>query len=266
MMKKTVWFLFLSALAFSCLDEPDCFSLNNNLIGISFKKLVDGKADTIFFSSVTADGTDSVFVENSLVTGIDKLPLNYYTDQTVFHFSGLNGSYDLHLGYSAKTQLVSEDCGERFVLTNMKALEHTFDSLRQLSTTPKRNDGTGAQFEVYRCPNRSQVKLKFTSEVSIAAISTDYQTNILYSDAPVSTIRIPLNILATSSTINFEFTDGTTRSITIGYVIGQETLFSVCGEQYIISDINVMSTDFSSPNVIRSTTQDPPQTNIEISL
>src|SRR5688500_13476479 len=99
MLKKTCWFVFLMMLAISCLDEPECFSLNNNVIGIAFKKMSDSQADTVIFFSVWAEGTDSVFRTSVALTGIDKLPLNYYQNETIFHFEGLDKTYDLHLGY-----------------------------------------------------------------------------------------------------------------------------------------------------------------------
>jgi hypothetical protein len=266
MLKRAVWFLILTAIGFSCLDEPDCFSLNNNVIGISFKKMSDGKADTVYFESVTADGTTTVFLENSLVTGIDKLPLNYYTGETVFHFTALGRTYDLPLTYTARTQLVSEDCGERFVLTNMKLGEHSFDSVRALSTTPKRSDGTGAQFEVFRCPNRSRVKLRFAEAVTITSISTDYDANILYNSEPLTVLTLPLNLAAGTSTINFQFDDGTSRSITIGHTNAKDTFFSACGEQDVLSDISVISTSFSAHTIVNNSTQDPPVTNIAITF
>src|SRR5688572_21067283 len=104
MLKKTAWFVFLLVAGVSCLDEPDCYSLNNNVIGISFKKLSDNKADTLFVKRLIAGGTDSIFHENVFITKVDRLPLNYYENETVFHFEGVNKTYDLHLKYSAKAQ------------------------------------------------------------------------------------------------------------------------------------------------------------------
>jgi hypothetical protein len=266
MFKRAGWFLFLVAIGFSCLDEPDCFSLNNNVIGIAFKKMSDGKADTVFFSRIWADGTERTFVENSLLTGKDTLPLNYYTNETVFHFEGLGRTFDLPVKYSAKTQLVSEECGERFVLTGLSIDGHTFDSVRVLSRTPKRSDGSGTHLEIYRCPNRSQVKLRFASEVTITSIATNYDADILFSNEPLTVLNIPLNVAANSSTINFQFSDGTSRSITLSHVNGKQTFFNACGEQDVLSEISVVNTDFSTHSIINASTQDPPVTNIALTF
>ena len=266
MLKRTVWFVFLMMLALSCLDEPDCFSLNNNVIGISFKKLTDSKADTVFFSSVIADGTGYEFWGSAVRTGIDTMRLNYYQNETIFHFTGLGRDYDLHLTYSARTQLVSEKCGERFVLTGLKVASHNFDSLRLISSTPGRMDARHVNLEVYRCPNTSQVKLKFASAVTITSISTDYDAAILFSDEPTTTINIPLNINAPTSTINFQFSDGTTKTITLSHSGTTRTLFNACGEQTILYEYQVMSSNFTFINPLYDSVQDPPRTNFEITL
>ncbi|HEY9488025.1 MAG TPA: hypothetical protein VIQ51_06835, partial [Chryseosolibacter sp.] len=54
MIKKCVWALIILFITAACLDEPDCYLLNNQLIGISFKKLSDSTTDTLF---VTGLGT-----------------------------------------------------------------------------------------------------------------------------------------------------------------------------------------------------------------
>lgn len=266
MIKRTAWFLLLVAIGSSCLDEPDCFSLNNNVIGISFRKLSDGKPDTVFFSRIWADGAQKTFVENSLITGNDSLPLNYFANETLIHFEGLGRTFDLPVKYSAQAQFVSEECGERFVLTGMRIDGHTFDSVRVLSRTPKRSKTAGTHFEIYRCPNRSQAKLRFASAVSITSISTNYEADILYSPEPLTVINIPLNSAGSSSTIDFQFADGSTRSITIGHVNGKATFFNACGEQDVLSEISVIDTNFSGHNVINASTQDPPVTNIALTF
>ena len=266
MMKKTIWFVFLLVTGISCLDEPACYSLNNNIIGIAFKKLSDNKADTLFFYTITAEGTDKAFGNDVLLTGIDKLPLNFYQNETVFHFEGLDKVYDLQLGYSAKSQFVSQECGERFVLTKLKALVYSFDSIRVINPTPKRGDGGGTHLEIYRCPNTSRVKIKFSTAVTISSITTlGYEGAVLFSSAPATTVNVPLNTADQTSTIEFVI-GGVTKTLTIGYQRKQQTLFSTCGPQEVLSDFEVISTTFSSATVIRKTIQDPPQTNLEITL
>src|SRR5688572_1373318 len=128
MIKHTRWFIFFLLMAVSCLDEPDCFSLNNNIIGISFKKMLTGAADTVAVLSIKAEGFDSLFAEERLINGIS-LPLNYFQQNTSFIFEGVDKqTHYLNLDYSAKAQFVSEECGERFVLADLKIGSHDFDS------------------------------------------------------------------------------------------------------------------------------------------
>ena len=265
MIKTTGWFIFFLLLAVACLDQPECFSLNNNIIGISFRKLSDNKADTVFFHTITADGTDSVFRTDNLMNGLD-LPLNFYKDTTTYYFDGLNGADSIRLNYSARTQFVSAECGERFVLENLRILSHSFDSIRVLNTTPKANRSVGTNLEIYRCPNTSSIKIRFSAEVTITSITTDYPTAILFTSETIETINIPLNTASSASAIQFEFSDGTSKQLSLAYNRTMQTLFSVCGPQTILSDFEVLSTTFSTVEVKRNTIQDPPLTNLEITL
>lgn len=265
MVKKAGWFVFFALLASSCLDEPECFSLNNNIVGISFRRLSTGGADTVFFKAIRAEGTDSVFVENAVLTNIN-LPLNYYQNQTIYRFEGLTLNHTLQLDYTAKAQFVSVDCGERFILSQLRPSSETFDSLRLIGDTPKRARQNGTNLEIYRCPNTSQVELRFAQAVKITSGSTmGYTAPLLLSTAEVTTLAIPLNIEADESTIRLSF-DSVVKTITISYSRSESTLFSKCGPQTVLSDFQIVSSDFTSARVIRSTIQDPLLTNIEITF
>lgn len=140
MIKKGGCFLFCILIAASCLDEPDCFSLNNYIIGISFKKLVDSKADTVAFTRIRTVAPEVIFTGDTVSKIF--LPLNYFENETSFLFESPDKTRLLSLGYSSKAQFVSENCGERFVLSDLKILKHSFDSVRVLSDTPAREGGT----------------------------------------------------------------------------------------------------------------------------
>jgi hypothetical protein len=264
MLKKSGWFLFFVILASSCLDEPDCFSLNNNIVGIAFRKISDGQADTVFFKQIAVDGTDSVY-NNTLFTAID-LPLNYYQHETAYHFEGLTTTYDLHFGYTAKTQFVSEDCGERFVLSDLVVTAPAFDSLRLMATTPKRERQTGTHLYIYRCPNTSRIELRFAAPVTITNASADFPGQFLLNTAAVTTQEVPLNPTADQSTIRLNFGDLGEKFLTVSYSRKDSTLFKVCGPQTVLSNIDIVSTDFTSATSIRKTIQDPLLTNIEITF
>lgn len=140
MIKKSIWFLLVVLMGSACLDEPDCFSLNNYIIGISFKKLSDSTQDTARFTSISVE-EPAILFEDDTISKIN-LPLNYFENETTFLFDNPERPHFLRLGYISQVQLVSENCGERFVLSNLEVLEHSFDSVRVISRDPAREGGT----------------------------------------------------------------------------------------------------------------------------
>ena len=133
MIKKIGIFLCYTLIASACLDDPDCFSLNNHIVGLTFKNKSDGKAATITFTGINAEGSDSVFTA-SLNTVF--IPLNYFKNETTFYFKQQATSDTLQLSYKAQPQFVSPDCGERYVLSELKVTYHTFDSVHVANAVP----------------------------------------------------------------------------------------------------------------------------------
>lgn len=140
MVKKSAWVLVFTLLASACLDEPDCFSLNNYFIGISFRKLTDSSADTVGFTGIRVTEPPIIFVGDTVSKVY--LPLNYFENETTFLFENPDKTQVLRLGYTSLAQFVSENCGERFVLSDLKVLEYAFDSVRVVNTIPSRDRGT----------------------------------------------------------------------------------------------------------------------------
>lgn len=138
MIRSFIWLIFFVCVTVSCLDEPECFGLNNNIAGITFKNLADGTAATVYFVSVTGEGAQVVLLANAK-SGKLSLPLNFYGDSTSFSLQTLDSSYQLVLKYTAQAQYVSKECGERFVLGNLEVLRHSFDSVRLVNRTPGRD-------------------------------------------------------------------------------------------------------------------------------
>ena len=117
---------------------------------------------------------------------------------------------------------------------------------------------------MFRCPNTSRLKLRFASAVTITAIQTDY-ASVAAPTGAVTTVLLPLNTAQPQSTINFSFSDGTTRKLVLTYERVLDTLFHACGEQVVIGELTLApETNFSKATVVRKTIQDPNQTNIEI--
>ena len=92
MIRKVAQYSFFALLAVSCLDKPDCYNLNNNVIGISFRKIADNRADTVALLGITVNGTDSVFYPDVLATGLE-LPLDVLSAESnvSFQFLGISG-------------------------------------------------------------------------------------------------------------------------------------------------------------------------------
>src|SRR5690606_9823099 len=226
MIKKVALFVCLGLVVAACLDNPDCYNLNNNLVGISFRKMFDGKGDTVALLSVTASGTDSIFQEYVLANGM-MLPLNYLSQQTTFYFQRPDGSFQtLVLGYKAQTQFVSEDCGERFVLSDLNILSHDFDSARVAFATPVSESGT--HIALYPCPITDVVKFNFRQlntdtvkngtavSLDINDITDDFSGVTFYSDTALNAVRLPLNPAAGSTQYQFSLAAGDS-SITLNY-------------------------------------------------
>ena len=276
MLKKATWFVCFLVLAMSCLDEPDCFRLNNNIIGIAFKKMIGGAADTVAVIGVGASGTDSVFNQFILTNGI-YLPLNLFTDQTSFSIQGLDELHQLSVGYDARTQFVSEECGARYVLSNLSLLNHDFDSVRIVNTSPFPSEA-GANIEVYRCPVTNVVKVSFRqltmdNSVSNAAVNArkivgvvdDYSDIQRYVDTTLQTINLPLNPEANLNTFDLTLADQTDPiNLAMTYTRRPRKFFDICGDQQLFAKLGVTATNVDSMLVAKDSIQDPPVTNVII--
>ena len=133
----------------ACLDEPDCYLLNNQIIGISFKKLENSSTDTVSITAIATVSPPVLFFGGDTTLSRLFLPLNYFQDETAYLFENADGIDTLRLGYISQAQFVSENCGEKFVLSELKVLEHTFDSLRLVSDTPTR-EAAAIQIEIFQ--------------------------------------------------------------------------------------------------------------------
>src|SRR5690349_19113941 len=95
--------------------------------------------DTVFLYDVEAAGTGFFRPESDStdVTRVD-VQLDFFSNQTTFTFLGKDGDHTLVLGYEKKSQFVSEDCGPRYILSDLKVLSADFegDSIRVISSRP----------------------------------------------------------------------------------------------------------------------------------
>ena len=89
--KKTSWFLFLIVFAISCLDEPECYLLNNDMAGIYFRVMGSNQLDSANVTTLLINGTPPSIAEgvvwqdlaDNFLTGF-AVPLDYFNNQTNF--------------------------------------------------------------------------------------------------------------------------------------------------------------------------------------
>jgi len=267
--KWVILLLLFGGLAISCLDSPDCYNLNNSTVGISFRKLFDGKSDTVALLAVRANDTDSVFYPYKLATGI-LFPLDFTTDHTYLYFDQPDGTRQLTLTYSSKVQFVSEECGERYLLSGLGVEYSDFDSTRILTSTITRDPSTNLY--LYRCPVNDLAKFSFTQlyadtdtvgkalKVEVDGISADY-AGAIYPAAEESAYRLPINPASNTTEFTFNFPDGP-KSITLQYEQSFRTLYAICGEQAFYGNVQIVDSDFPITKLRKDTLQDPPITNV----
>jgi hypothetical protein len=273
-MKKVSWFIFFSFVAFSCLDEPDCYLLNNNFVILSFN-ILGGGEDALPVLGVTTTGVAGRFYVDTLISaGVLALPLNPLSSGLDYNFA-LDYDYwrpenvDRHLEliYNTQVQFVSEDCGERYVFTGLELASHNFDSVRLSSTVPvsSTTSATTANVDIYRCPQLNVMGVNFTTDLTILSITSDFLGKIYESSAPVGAITLPLNTESINSNYTFELADGVTRRLGVSYVVKDSLVSPVCGIQPVLEGLtlNPAFTDFIV-SIAADSIQDIPVINLEI--
>ena len=280
-MKNTLWFIFSAILVISCLNEPDCYQLNNNEIGVSFAVLGFGNdIDTLL--DVRISGTDSIFYPNTIVSSL-KLPLNPRSKESEYIFRWNNGSIDtLLLGYSAQVQFVSDECAQRYVFGSLTPHSASFDSVRILNATP--TTPTSSNIVIYRCANPYRAGVKFRtvngssstdSVLTVASVNADFPlpTDLSGSRA---IFYLPLNKGANSTTYFFDVEGGVTESLQLSYNrIVKASPVKDCDSVTYFSKLKIAATSFdtTATKIIlpKSTStsndaQDPVIVNFEIFL
>ncbi|HEY3405821.1 MAG TPA: DUF6452 family protein [Ohtaekwangia sp.] len=283
-MKKASWFVIL-LFAVSCLDDPDCFQLNNNIIGISFRVLGSTKPDTLLVVGVEMSGTDSIFLEPAKYINA-ALPLNFTTSSTNVIFHQLGGlSNSMNLGYLARTQFVSDDCGSRFVLSDLQILGSDFDSVRVLDPQPDKVARNN--IEVYRCPepyfltvvfrdlylNSAGDEAKRTGGIKLSGINDSYSSTTYYEDAALATFYLPVDTLSDQTTFDFIQPDGTTNQLTVQYTRTYQKRYNPCDPKTFVTGLSIVDaeSDFVLSEMVldsegeeKSTLTDPPEANVYV--
>lgn len=288
-MKRTGWFIFFLILAASCLDDPDCFQLNNNYLGISFYVMGSGGADTLKATEIVLSGAKVVYADT--VTNA-YLPLNYTTTGTDIIITRADGSKDtLKVTYNAQMQYVSEDCGSRYILGGLRVTEHSFDSIRLVSDVPTK-EMQGTNIAIYRCPqigsmglSLQQLYISGTSTQSATARSTeinsitaDFSGEKFYVNKTASTLYLPVDLSTEKSSYTFDFADDfglkvPVRKLVVNYKVQNIERYKQCGTQKFVDSLTIdkIETTFdtaaialNSSSKALSTIEDPAVVNVKL--
>ncbi len=268
-------------MAISCLDQPDCFRLNSDQIGVSFKVLGTNKGDVIPLSGLTIDGVNGVFYYDTTLSSL-LIPLNYLANETGVTISGEKVSGSMLLKYLSQAQFVSDECGPRYLLSKLTIDQLAgFDSVRLV--TSQVNNPPNINIEIYRCPTTNLVKFDFrqlyvdgsnkkTSQLvlsNINSITADYPSDIAYQYDTLNTVTLPINLAANSTDFNM-ILDGISRNVSLNYTTTEEERYNVCPLEKYVSGLNLTSADFDSVSIALvdnkkvDKPQDPATTNILI--
>lgn len=278
-MKRVTWFALFLVMVVSCLDQPDCYRQNLNLIGISFKKLRDGKPDTVVLYKVFGDNSYPFFNDTVGTTNI-AIPLNYLSESMTLSLKGILKDDVLKLGFTSKAQFVSEECGTRFIISDLKILDKTLtnhDSVRVTSSLPANPAGTN--IVIYRCPRTNIMRLSFRQLLMnddsigqldprlIKTITTDsgpaekYSATPKYSSLATSSVLLALNPKAKAITYQIQF-DNEKRTVGFKYEMGTKEIVKSCDIQNVFGRLDTTSTDFKILKVVNDSIYDPPHTNV----
>ena len=264
-MKKTGLFAFTLIVAVSCLNEPDCYQLNNDTVVIYFK-IIGGGNDVYQLTSIHSPDTDSIFYSNITVSTI-ALPLNPKTEETFYTLHGVEGDDTLNFGYKRQVQFVSEECGERYYFQNLDVLEHDFDSVRIVNAipTPTPLPSGAKNVEIYRCAITNLMGLSFKDSTVVDGITSDFTTIVVPPGVKLKDFVLPLNTEDSITTYQFDL-GVESRTLKVRYSRTGRTFASQCGPQTFFSDLHVNGavTDMTSVIISNDSIQDLPIKNLEI--
>ena len=261
-MKKLSWFAFLSFIALSCLDQPDCFQLNNDTIVVNFKVIGFG-SDILDFTGISISGSNSVLAGDSVATRV-ALPLNPLSTHIDYTFTTAKGDSIIRLDYERQVQFVSADCGERYVFSHLNVTESSFDSINVVNGTP--TTVPSSNIDIFRCPVTNLMGVTFATAVDIKTITVDDSLVLVDTGPEATRYVLPLNTKNDTTNFKIEYADGTSKNLSVTYTITQKLLADLCGFQNILEGLLVArpKTDYTTVAVSNDKIQDLPVSNLAI--
>ena len=291
-MKKSSWFIFFLILAVSCLDDPDCFRLNNNVVGFAFRVIGSNRADTVRLVMVNVSGTDN-YVPDTITSSV-YVPINFTTDSSNVRFTYQDGStHYLDLRYNLKTQFISVDCGSRYEVSDLQARGTDIDSVRVISRAP--NKAAGAiNIELLRCPDPRYVGVAFydmsassnntvafnikAGSLAVDSIIAEYSGEVLYPQASRTLFYLPVDPNSAETTFSFYTRGGDPtipQKLRVTYTTRPQNSFpDLCPEIRRVENLDVATLDaglavsdslgIDEDNEFLDYLTDPPSTNIRL--
>ena len=261
-MKKLSWFIFFLIFLSSCLDDPECFQLHNDVLGITFRVIGTGQGDSVMLRDLKMQ--DGVFIDFSS-EGDELVPitsfefsLNYFKELEILNFNGDDVTNTMSLAYTVKNQFISEDCGSSFVLSDLRLLSHDFDSARVISSTPSKNGGTN--IEIYRCPETDTLTINFNqlyATSNAVTITNPRSTFISHQFESITTnevevysgraatVKLPVDLSENEMTYEFDM-NGTNQTLSIKYDLVTEQRYRPCGIQTFVTNLTLGEHTFDS--------------------
>lgn len=270
-MKRLSWFVFLVIITVSCLDQPDCFQLNNNEAAFAFK-IIGGGTDAYDIRTIHTSGADGTILigENAQGSSAFLLPLNPYASEITYEFDGTFGPYGgqgvkkLSLSYRSQIQFVSEDCGERYYFSEMRPVSTDFDSVRVINAVP--TQPPSSNFEIFRCPRTDIINIDFVADEAIETI-TLLPDGVLTVNGTIGSVLLPLDLSGEESDYLFKYQDGTERKLSVFHGTILRTLAPRCGQQLFVDTLGYIpdKTDFATVTITNDSIYDlPTVVNIEL--
>jgi hypothetical protein len=251
--KNTSWFLFFLLFAVSCLDDPDCYLLNNDKVGIAFGVLGSTAADSVRIQSLTIN--DVTYIGDTVASLV--LLADKFRDSSRIEIQTVDGQLKvLSLEYDVQVQFVSEECGARYIISGLKTREHNFDFLEIVDSSPGRDAGS-VNVRILRCPHPDTIGLKFyqltlpatgdpaaiATTAELEYIATDGGT-LFYENSKRASLKLPVNMAAGSTEYTFQFANDfgyavPTRMLKLDYEVKTELRYEMCGTQEFIDKLEL---------------------------
>ena len=213
---------------------------------------------------------------------LDYLPFTYYpgaevgavvvplnlsgTGTNILIDSKASGLSNLEIGYKLETANLLAVCGTQVFVKNIEVngtSGYDFIRVQKDSIT----DPPTTNIAMFRCPQTNLIELQLAGApqegIRIKKVTAGYTPEIFYQDSLATTLVLPLDGSQAATSYSIEF-EAFARHITFGYNRTLQAFHGKCA-QTLFSDVQVLSSDFTTPPVVKNDSiQFPSVVNFEI--